>query len=108
VLVVVGVLAGVVYGVWAAWVWALRKAEGVLPELLLVGLALFPVVVIWGAESFGWPTPGSIAVSTGAVTEPVDRRLLAAIEVVTAVVVVAVLMRSGAMRRLERWSGKPE
>jgi uncharacterized membrane protein (UPF0136 family) len=106
--VVIGVVLGTVYGVWAAWLWGLRKAQGVRPELLLVVLGLSPVVFIWGAELFGWPTPVSIAVSIGALDEPVDRRLLAWIKLGTAVVVAAVLVRSGAMRGLERWSRKPE
>jgi hypothetical protein len=81
---------------------------GVRPELLLVGLVLGQVVYIWGAELFGWPTPVSIAVSTGAVNEPVDRRLLAGIEIVTAVIVAAVLVWSGITRRVERWSSASE
>jgi hypothetical protein len=108
VVIVIGVATGVIAGVWGAWLWGLRKARGVRPELLTVGLALSPIVFFWGADLVGWPTPGSIAVSTGAVTEPADRWLLAGIEVVTAVVVVAVLVRSGVTRRLERWSGTSE
>jgi len=65
VLIVIGVTAGVVSGVWAAWLWGLRKAQGVRPELLVVVLTLIPIAYFWGAEAFGWPTPRTIAESYG-------------------------------------------
>ena len=107
-LIVIGVTAGVVSGVWAAWLWGLRKAQGVRPELLVVVLTLIPIAYFWGAEAFGWPTPRTIAESYGLGPEPAGRVLLAGIEVGTAVVAVAVLVRSGVTRRLERWSSAPE
>jgi hypothetical protein len=108
VVILFGVAPGLLLGVHLTCVWGLRKSQGVRPEALLVALTVLPIAYFWGAEAFGWPTPGSIAESTGAVTEPVDRALVAAIIVVTAVVVVAVLVRSGVMRRLESWSRASE
>lgn len=46
--------------------------------------------------------------STGEVTDPADRWLLTGIALVTAAGVVAVLVKSGVTRRLERWSRTPE
>lgn len=107
-VIVIGVMSGLLAGVWATLVWGLRKAKRVGPELLLVVLVLFQPVYFLGADAYGWPTPGSVAVSTGAVTRFADRWLLLGTEVVTAVLVVALLARAGVTRRLERWSGKPE
>ena len=74
----------------------------------MVGLVLLPIAYFSAAEAFGWPTPGSIAESSGLGTEPVDRALFAGTIVVTAVIAVAVLVRSGVTQRLERWSVTPE
>ncbi|NEK87495.1 hypothetical protein GCU60_17275 [Blastococcus saxobsidens] len=103
-LIAIGVVTGLLLGVWATCVWGLRKAKRVGPELLLVVLALSPILLSWGADASGWPTPGSIAESTGAVTDSAGHGLLVGIEFATAAVVVAVLVRAGATRRLESWS----
>jgi hypothetical protein len=108
VLIVIGVVTGLLAGVWATGVWGLRKARTVGPELLLVVLVLSPILYFWGADAYGWPTPGSIAESADAATEPVDRWLLAGAEFATAGIVMVVLVRAGVMRRIERWSRKPE
>jgi hypothetical protein len=107
VLIVIGVGTGLVYGVWAASVWGLRKTRRDRAQLLLVGLTSTPVLCIWGAELFGWPTPASIAVSVGAATGFADRRLLAVIEFVTAVVVLVALGRSRVTRRWRRGRADP-
>ena len=103
-----GVASGLLVGVQLAGIWGLRRAKGVGPELLLVALVVLPILYSWGAEAFGWPTPGSIAESSGLLARPVDRALLLGTGVGTAVVVVAVLVRSGVTRRLERWSSASE
>jgi hypothetical protein len=108
VLIVIGVASGLLLGGYLTCLWGLRKSRGVRPDLLVVGLVLLPIAYFSGAEAFGWPTPGSIAVSTGAVTGFDDRWLLVGITAVTAVVTVAVLVKVGATRRLERWSVTPE
>jgi hypothetical protein len=108
VLVVIGVLAGLLWGVWMACFWGLHKSRRVWPDLLLVALLLSQVAYAWGVDGFGWPTPGSIAESIGAATGPADQWLLAGISLVTTAVVVAVLVRAGVTRRLERWSREPE
>ena len=101
-------MSGLLLGGYLTCLWGLRRSRGVRPDALLVALLVLPVAYFWGAEAFGWPTPGSIARSTGAATRPVDRALFAGIVVVTALVVVTVLVRSGLARRLERWSGRSE
>lgn len=107
-LITIGVVTGLLAGVWATVVWSLRKAKRVGPELLLVVLALSPVLYFWGADAYGWPTPGSIAESGGAATDRAGHGLLVGIEFATAAVVVAVLVKAGVLRRLERWSKQPE
>jgi hypothetical protein len=108
VLSVIGVASGLLLGVQLAGIWGLRRSRGVWPDLLLVGLAVLPIAYFWGADAFGWPTPGSVAESSGLVNEPVDRALLAGTSLATAVVTVAVLVSSGVTRRLERWSATSE
>jgi len=104
VVFVIGVASGLLFGVLVVWLWGLRKSQGVRPVLLLVALAILPILYFGGAEVFGWPTPGSIAESFGLGPEPGDRVLFTGTIVVTAVVTVAALVRSGVTRRLERWS----
>ncbi len=104
----IGVVTGLLAGLWSTSFWGLRKADRILPELLVVVLALLPVAFAWGPELFGWPSPGSIAESTGAVTDRAGHWLLVTIEFGTAAAVVAVLLRTGVPRRLERWSREPE
>lgn len=104
VLVVIGVLLGLVLGGWLACLWGLRRARDGRPALLLVGFAVLPIACSWAAEGLGWPTPGSIARSTGAVSGAADGTVLAAVIGVSAVVVVTMLVRSGRVRRLERWA----
>jgi hypothetical protein len=107
VVIAIGVASGLLLGVYLTCLWGLRKSRGVRPDLLVVGLVVLPVAYFGGAELFGWPTPGSIAESSGAMNG-LDRALMAGSIVVTAVAVVAVLVRSGATQRLERWSVTPE
>ena len=107
-LIVIGLAAGLLWGVWMACFWGLRKSQRVWPELLLVALVLSQVAYAWGVDGFGWPTPGSIAEYTGAARGQADQGLLAGLSLVTTGVVVAVLVRSGVTRRLERWSREPE
>lgn len=107
-LIVIGVVSGGLLGVLLSALWGLRKAKGGGAELLMVALMLLPIAFFYGADLIGWPTPGSIAVSTGAVTKTADRWFLAGTQLVTAAVVVAVLVKTGVTRRLERWSRKPE
>lgn len=101
---VIGVASGLLFGVLIVSIWGLRKSQGVLPVLLLVALAVIPMAYFGGAEAFGWPTPGTIAETFGLGTEPADRVVFTGTIVVTAVVAVAVLVKSGVTRRLERWS----
>ncbi|MCW2700767.1 MAG: hypothetical protein JWQ45_2302 [Blastococcus sp.] len=107
-VIVIGVASGLLLGVLVAWIWGLRKSQGVRPVVLLVALAVLPTAYFWGAEAFGWPTPGSIAESYGLLGKPLDRALFGGASVVTTVLTVAVLVRSGVMRRLERWSASSE
>ncbi len=107
-LIVIGVVTGLLAGVWATCIWGLRKAKRVGPELLLVALAVFPVLYFWAAGAYGWPTPASIAESTGTVTDRAGHGLLLGIEFATTAVVVAVLVKAGLTSRLERWSRQPE
>jgi hypothetical protein len=104
VLVLLGVASGSLTGVQLAGIWGLRRAKGVGPGLALVALVVLPIAYYWSAEAFGWPTPGSIAESSGLVPRLVDRGLLLGIGAGTAVLVVATLVRSGVTRRLESWS----
>ena len=106
--IAIGVVSGALLGVFVAAIWGLRRTGRVGPELLMVALALLPTVYFAGAGPIGWPTPGSIAESAGAVPEHSDRWLLAGTGVATAVVVVAVLVRAGVTRRLEEWARRPE
>ena len=107
-VVVIGVMSGLLLGVYLTCLWGLRKARGVRSDALLVVLLIAPLAYFWGAEAFGWPTPRSAAEAHGLVTGSVDRALVVGIIVVTAVVTVAVLVRTGMTRRLERWSGRSE
>ena len=107
-LIVIGVVSGALLGAFVAAVWGLRRTERAGSEVLLLVLALFPALYFYGAGPLGWPTPGSIAVSAGAVTEPADRWLLTGTGVATAVVAVGVLVAAGATRRLEKWARRPE
>jgi len=105
VLIGLGVASGLLLGVHLTCLWGLRRSRGVRSELLVVALVLLPVAYFWGAEAFGWPTPGSIAESSGLLTGPVDRALVVGIVVATTTVTVGVLVKSGVTRGLERWSG---
>jgi hypothetical protein len=108
VLILLGVASGLLLGVLVTCVWGLRKTRRDGAELLLVALTLLPIAYFWGADAWGWPTPGSIARSAGLLTRPADRALSVGTTIVTAVVVVALLLRWGVPRRLERWSGTSE
>ena len=107
-LIVLGMTSGLLTGAQLAGIWGLRKAERVGPELLLIALVLLPILYYWGAEAWGWPTPGSTAESFGLPGEPVERVPFAGLAVGTMVLTVAVLVRSGATRRLEEWSRRSE
>ena len=107
-LIVIGVLSGALLGVLVSALWGLRKAKGGGAELLMVALMLLPIAFFYGADLIGWPTPWSIAVTTGAAADSADRWLLAGTQLVTAAAVVAVLVKAGMTRRLERWSRTPE
>ena len=98
--------SGLLLGVLVTCLWGLRKSRRDGAELLLVALTLLPVAYFWGADTWGWPTPGSIAESSGLLAGPADRALSVGTTILTAVVVVAVLVRSGVTRRLERGSGR--
>ena len=106
--IAIGVVSGMLWGVWATLVWGLRKAKRIGPELLLVVLVLSQVLYFLGADAWGWPTSGSVAVSMGAVTRFADRWPLLGTAFVTSAVVLAVMTKAGVIRRLERWSREPE
>jgi hypothetical protein len=108
VLIVLGAASGLLLGGQLACFWGVRKADRVGPELLQVALLLLPMAYFWSASLWGWPTPGSIARDAGLLTGPTARALSVGITIGTAVVVAAVLVRSGATRRLERWSSTSE
>jgi hypothetical protein len=108
VLIVLGVASGLLTAVKFAAVWGLRKANRVGPELLLVALLLLSIGYSWSVDAFGWPTPVSLARSSGLLTETAGLWRLVGIAVGTNVVVMTVLIRSGAVRRLERWSREPD
>ncbi len=107
-LIVLGVASGLLTAVKFAALWGLRKANRGGSELLLVALLLLPIGYSWSVDAFGWPTIVSLARSSGSLTEPADLWRLVAIAVGTNVVVMTVLIKSGAVRRLERWSRTPE
>ena len=103
-----GVASGLLAAVKFGALWGLRRANRAAPELLLVALVLLAVAYSWSVDAFGWPTPVSIARSSGLMTETADLWRLVGIAVGTNVVVMTVLVKSGVTRRLERWSRKPE
>ncbi len=103
-----GVASGLLSAVEFAAVWGLRKADRVGPELLLVALVLLSIGYSWSVDAFGWPTPVSLARSSGVLTGTADLWRLAVIAVGTNVVVMTVLIKSGVVRRLERWSREGE
>jgi len=108
VLVLLGTVSGLLAAVKLAALWGLRRANRAGPELLLVALVLLPIAYSWSVDAFGWPTPVSIARSSGLMTETADLWRLVGIAVGTHVVVMTVLIRSGVTRRLQRWSRVPE
>ena len=107
-LIGLGAASGLFLGVLLTCLWGLRRSRRNRAELLLVALTLLPIAYFWGADAWGWPTPGSIAESSGLLTGPADRALSVGATVGTAVLVVAVLVRSRVTRRLEGWSNRSE
>jgi hypothetical protein len=105
VLVVLAVVSGLVGAVKLASLWGLRKAKAGRPVLVLVALLLVPICYSWGSDAFGWPTPGSFARNSGLLGAPVDVVVFVGAGTVTAGITLAVLVTSGVVCRLERWSG---
>lgn len=103
-LFVLGAVSGLVTGAKLTCLWSLRRAKTGRPVLALVALLLLPIAYSWGSDAFGWPTPGSVARSSGLLREPVDWVVLLGTGGVTAAVTVWVLVTSGVVRRLEGWS----
>ncbi len=107
-LFALGAVAGSITALKLTSIWSLRKAKAGRPVLVLVALLLLPIAYSWGSDAFGWPTPGSLARSSGLLRGPVDVALLLGTAAATAAVTTAVLVASGVTRRLERWSREPE
>ena len=107
-LIVLGVASGSLAAVKLAALWGLRRANRAGPGLLLVALLLLGIGYSWSVDAFGWPTPVSLARSSGLLTQTADLWRLVGIAVGANVVVMTVLIKSDVVRRLERWSRNPE
>ncbi len=107
-LFALGAVAGLITAGKLTCLWSLRKAKAGRPVLALSAVILLPIAYSWGSDAFGWPTPGSIARSSGLMGGTVDLAVFVGTGLATAGITTAVLVASGVTSRLERWSREPE